>query len=50
MLNYGIEPDEATLVMMLAACSALGELNFGRWIHSCVSNTTLGSLAKWVDG
>lgn len=46
MLQFGIEPDEATLVETLAACSALGALDFGKWIHSCISNTGLGSILK----
>ncbi|KAF2318015.1 hypothetical protein GH714_041342 [Hevea brasiliensis] len=51
MLKFGIEPDEATLVETLAACSALGALDFGKWVHSCISNTGLGSILEpWRDG
>ncbi|KAM7267825.1 hypothetical protein ACFE04_009991 [Oxalis oulophora] len=40
MLGTGIQPDEATLVVSLAACSQLGELDFGKWIHhSWIENT-----------
>ncbi|XP_050224408.1 pentatricopeptide repeat-containing protein At4g21065-like [Mercurialis annua] len=46
MLSCGVEPDEATIVVVLAACSVLGELNFGRWVHSLVSNSSLGSLVE----
>eukprot|EP00257_Ricinus_communis_P024927 XP_025012341.1 pentatricopeptide repeat-containing protein At4g21065 [Ricinus communis] len=46
MLKLHIEPDEATLVVILAACSALGELDIGRWIHSCISNTGLGRFVE----
>ncbi|KAF2317998.1 hypothetical protein GH714_041325 [Hevea brasiliensis] len=46
MLKFGIEPDEATLVETLAACSALGALDFGKWVHSCISNTGLGSILE----
>ncbi|KAL3570731.1 hypothetical protein D5086_027980 [Populus alba] len=38
MLKFGKEPDEATFVVILSACSALGALDFGRWVHSCISN------------
>ncbi|XAR50027.1 hypothetical protein NMG60_11004239 [Bertholletia excelsa] len=41
MLRSGVEPDDATLVVTLAACSALGELGFGKWVHSIGSNTAL---------
>lgn len=37
MWGSGMEPDEATLVVTIAACSALGALEFGRWLHSFVS-------------
>ncbi|KDP31272.1 hypothetical protein JCGZ_11648 [Jatropha curcas] len=46
MLKFGMEPDEATLVVTLAACSAVGALDFGRWIHYCISHTGLGSIIK----
>lgn len=41
MLRSNIKPDEATLVVTLAACSALGALEFGRWIHSLIDQNTL---------
>ncbi|KAJ6373779.1 hypothetical protein OIU78_029461 [Salix suchowensis] len=43
MLSFGIEPDEATFVVILSACSTLGALDFGRWVHSCISNN-----GSWV--
>ncbi|XP_065877551.1 pentatricopeptide repeat-containing protein At4g21065-like [Euphorbia lathyris] len=46
MLRHGIEPDEATLVVIFAACSGLGALDFGRWIHSCISSTNLSSILE----
>ncbi|KAL5813493.1 hypothetical protein ACOSQ4_024134 [Xanthoceras sorbifolium] len=46
MLRSGIEPDEATLLGTLSACSALGALDFGRWVHSCVPDTSLGNLTS----
>lgn len=30
------EPNEATIVSVLSACSSLGALNMGRWVHSYV--------------
>ncbi|KAJ6677156.1 PPR CONTAINING PLANT-LIKE PROTEIN [Salix viminalis] len=42
MLRFGIEPDEATFVVILSACSTLGALDFGRWVHSCISNNGRG--------
>ncbi|GFZ17577.1 hypothetical protein Acr_26g0008470 [Actinidia rufa] len=41
MLRSGIEPDEATLVVTIAACSASGAFEFGRWVHSFVSQSPL---------
>ncbi|GAB4845457.1 hypothetical protein Ancab_038864 [Ancistrocladus abbreviatus] len=41
MLGRGIHPDEATIVVILSACSALGALDFGRCVHSCIANTRL---------
>ncbi|CAK9138131.1 unnamed protein product [Ilex paraguariensis] len=46
MRQTGIEPDEATLVVTLSACSALGALDFGRWIHSCVDNTSFVDIVS----
>ncbi|KAK9265512.1 hypothetical protein L1049_021553 [Liquidambar formosana] len=44
MLGSGIEPDDATLVVTLSACSALGALDSGRWVHSCIDGTSLCSI------
>jgi pentatricopeptide repeat protein len=46
MLQSGVEPDEATLVVTLSACSALGALDFGRWVHSCINHTSLGDTVS----
>jgi pentatricopeptide repeat protein len=46
MLQSGVEPDEATLVVTLSACSALGALDFGRWVHSCINHTSLGDIVS----
>ncbi|KAG7023204.1 Pentatricopeptide repeat-containing protein, chloroplastic/mitochondrial, partial [Cucurbita argyrosperma subsp. argyrosperma] len=42
MLQSGVEPDEATLVVTVSACSALGALDFGRWVHSHVKDNDRG--------
>ncbi|KAF7820530.1 pentatricopeptide repeat-containing protein [Senna tora] len=34
MRDSGFEPDETTMVVMLSACSELGNLSLGRWLHS----------------
>ncbi|PQP93128.1 pentatricopeptide repeat-containing protein [Prunus yedoensis var. nudiflora] len=44
LLQSGIEPDEATVVVTLSACSTLGALNFGRWVHSCIDHVNLGDI------
>lgn len=44
MLKSGTQPDDATIVVTLSACSALGGLDFGKWIHSYVNNTCLGNF------
>lgn len=36
MRACGFEPDETTMVVMLAACAELGNLSLGRWFHSLV--------------
>ncbi|GER25599.1 pentatricopeptide repeat-containing family protein [Striga asiatica] len=36
MRNDGFEPDEMTLVSVLAACGDLGDLSLGRWIEGYV--------------
>ncbi|XP_059644967.1 pentatricopeptide repeat-containing protein At1g59720, chloroplastic/mitochondrial-like [Cornus florida] len=40
LLQLGVEPDEATLVVTLSACSALGALHLGRWVHSFINQHT----------
>ncbi|KAL6281342.1 hypothetical protein ACE6H2_018223 [Prunus campanulata] len=44
LLQSGVEPDEATVVVTLSACSTLGALDFGRWIHSCIDHVNLGDI------
>ncbi|KAL5544508.1 hypothetical protein UlMin_008292 [Ulmus minor] len=44
MLQGGIQPDKATIVVTLSACSSLGALDFGRWIHSYIKNTSLPKI------
>ncbi|CAM8933907.1 unnamed protein product [Rhodiola kirilowii] len=41
MLKRGIEPDAASLVIALSACSAIGALDFGKWVHSLVDEKGL---------
>ncbi|KAG6753818.1 hypothetical protein POTOM_041818 [Populus tomentosa] len=41
MMELCLEPDEATLVDTFSAGSSLGALDFGRWGHSCISNTDI---------
>ncbi|KAK6140896.1 hypothetical protein DH2020_025358 [Rehmannia glutinosa] len=36
MREEGLEPDETTLVSVLAACGDLGDLNLGRWIEEYI--------------
>ncbi|XP_021680977.1 pentatricopeptide repeat-containing protein At2g36730 [Hevea brasiliensis] len=36
MMDFGFEPDETTMVLMLAVCAEMGNLSLGRWIHSQV--------------
>ncbi|KAK1372532.1 Pentatricopeptide repeat-containing protein [Heracleum sosnowskyi] len=33
-----VEPNEATIVSVLSACSSIGDLSLGRWVHSYVSS------------
>ena len=36
MMDSGFDPDETTMVILLSSCSELGNLSFGRWVHSQV--------------
>ncbi|XP_057969259.1 pentatricopeptide repeat-containing protein At2g36730 isoform X2 [Malania oleifera] len=36
MRKCGFDPDETTMVVLLSACAELGNLTFGRWVHSQV--------------
>ncbi|KAF5180223.1 Pentatricopeptide repeat-containing protein [Thalictrum thalictroides] len=38
MQRMGVEPDSATLVSVLSACSQLGALSLGQWVHEYVIN------------
>eukprot|EP00268_Persea_americana_P033436 TRINITY_DN33109_c0_g2_i1.p1 TRINITY_DN33109_c0_g2~~TRINITY_DN33109_c0_g2_i1.p1 ORF type:complete len:593 (-),score=101.32 TRINITY_DN33109_c0_g2_i1:398-2176(-) len=41
MLHAGIGPDCVTLVSVLSACSQIGALNMGKWIHAYVDRNKL---------
>ncbi|XP_073007203.1 pentatricopeptide repeat-containing protein At1g59720, chloroplastic/mitochondrial-like [Typha latifolia] len=41
MMRDGFIPDEATLVVTLSACSELGALDFGRWVHSNIGGGSI---------
>ncbi|KAM1026197.1 hypothetical protein ACFX13_039874 [Malus domestica] len=43
MVNSGTEPDDATVVLTLSACSTLGALDFGRRVHSFINRLNLSS-------
>ncbi|KAL9329345.1 hypothetical protein ACSQ67_004348 [Phaseolus vulgaris] len=36
MRESGVEPDSATFVSVLSACSQLGSLHLGCWLHECI--------------
>ncbi|KAK7400577.1 hypothetical protein VNO78_11787 [Psophocarpus tetragonolobus] len=36
MPEFGVEPDSATFVSVLSACSQLGSLDLGCWLHECI--------------
>lgn len=46
MLRRGIGPDEATLVVMLSACSRAGALDYGRWLHDFSNHTGLSDIVS----
>ncbi|KAF7806207.1 pentatricopeptide repeat-containing protein [Senna tora] len=46
MVQSGIQPDDATLVVTLSACAAIGALEIGRYIHSCIRNTDLADITS----
>lgn len=41
-LDTGLNPDSYTLVRALSACSQLGDLEAGDWIHKCVVDKGMG--------
>ncbi|KAL1814764.1 hypothetical protein ACET3Z_017338 [Daucus carota] len=43
MRRCGVNFDDVTLVAVLTACSALGNLDFGRWIRRLADNAGMGS-------
>lgn len=46
MLHSGIQPDDATLVVTLSACGAIGALDFGRWVHCSFLHDTTAHLGE----
>ncbi|KAF8037328.1 hypothetical protein BT93_B0289 [Corymbia citriodora subsp. variegata] len=44
MLRGGIGPDEATLVVVLSACSQVGALDYGRWLHDFINHAGLSDI------
>ncbi|OVA12197.1 Pentatricopeptide repeat [Macleaya cordata] len=44
MQQNGVEPDEATLVIVLSACSDSGALDFGMWVHSRIDHMGLNHV------
>lgn len=36
MMDFGFEPDQTTMVLMLEVCAEMGNLSLGKWIHSQV--------------
>lgn len=46
MVKSGVQPDDATLVVALSACAAIGELEFGRQIHSWIRGTDLADITS----
>ncbi|KAJ4961336.1 hypothetical protein NE237_021246 [Protea cynaroides] len=44
MKQSSIEPDEATLVVVLSACAELGALDYGRWIHSRIDYSSFSDI------
>ncbi|RAL54871.1 hypothetical protein DM860_013567 [Cuscuta australis] len=43
MQKLGIHPNPITITSILSACSQLGALSIGRWIHELIKNETLES-------
>nr|GLL44478.1 pentatricopeptide repeat-containing protein At4g21065 [Ipomoea trifida] len=41
MQKCGVDFDETTLVVTLSACSEMGALDYGRWLHFLVDNSSL---------
>ncbi|MQL91513.1 hypothetical protein Taro_024136 [Colocasia esculenta] len=41
MLRSGVRPDDATMVVVMSACSELGAFDFGNWVHSLIRGSKL---------
>lgn len=46
MIQRGMQPDDATLVVTLSACAAIGALDFGRKIHSFIRDTDVCNVTS----
>ena len=44
-MSLDVKPNDATLVSMMSACSKLGDLELGKWVHLYLADLELG---KWV--
>ncbi|PWA93230.1 Meiotic recombination, Spo11 [Artemisia annua] len=44
-MSLDVKPNDATLVSMMSACSKLGHLELGKWVHLYAADLELG---KWV--
>ncbi|PON36768.1 Tetratricopeptide-like helical domain containing protein [Parasponia andersonii] len=49
MLKSSTQPDDATFVVTLSACSTMGALDFGRWVHSYINNTRFGNVISVLN-
>ncbi|KAL3835244.1 hypothetical protein ACJIZ3_009980 [Penstemon smallii] len=41
MQNENVEPNEVTMVSLLSSCAALGALQTGKWVHSCIKKKNM---------
>ncbi|KAL1356324.1 hypothetical protein HN51_008331 [Arachis hypogaea] len=46
MVDAGVQPNDATLVVTLSACGAIGMLDFGRRVHDFVQETGLDEVTE----
>ncbi|XP_015870288.3 putative pentatricopeptide repeat-containing protein At3g08820 [Ziziphus jujuba] len=42
LLEMGLKPDGFTLIRVLSACTRLGDLSFGEWIHRYITENGMG--------